>query len=85
MNKITLLINKFKNLDENIKRIMKIGFKSSFSLCLIAVSILFTYISFYKIPTLFYIGISLLHSSLMFLCTFLICGIGFDTIKKQIV
>ena len=77
--------NKLNELDEKIKRIMKVGIEVSFMLCIIAVFSLFTYEVFYSLPSLFYIGISLLQSGLMFLCTFFICGVGFDTIKKQIV
>ena len=77
--------NKLNELDEKIKRIMKIGIRFSFMLCILAVLSLFTYEVFYSLPSLFYVGISLLQSGLMFLCTFFICGVGFDTIKKQMV
>ena len=85
MNKLDLLFEKIKNLDAKIKNIMKVGIRASFILCIISAFILFTYEFFYSLPSLFYIGISLLQSSLMFLSTFLICGIGFDTIKKQMI
>ena len=83
MNIFKTLINKVKNLDMKIKKIMKIGFKISFIITIISVISLFTYAIFYSMPTLFYIGISLLRTSLMFACTFFICGIGFDTIVKE--
>lgn len=84
MNIINTLINKFKNLDYKTKKIMHIGLIVSFILCLISTSFLFTYETFYSIPTLFYTGISLFKTSLMFACSFLIGGISFDTIKNEI-
>lgn len=83
MNIINTLINKFKNLDYKTKKIMHIGLIFSFILCLISTFSLFTYATFYSIPMLFYIGISLFKTSLMFACSFLICAISFDIIKKQ--
>ncbi len=84
MNIINTLVNKIKNLDCKTKKIMRIGLIVSFVLCLISAFSLFTYETFYSIPTLFYIGISLFRTSLMFACSFLICGISFDTIKNEI-
>ena len=84
INIIKILIDKLKSLDNNIRKIMNIGFKFSFALCVISVLVLFTYETFYDLPNLFYAGISLLQSSLMFVCAFFVCGISFDTIKKQV-
>ena len=80
---LKILIDKIKNLDKKVKKIMNIGFIFSFFLSILAVLSLFTYEFFYSIPTLFYAGISLFRTSLMFACTFFICGIGFDTITKE--
>lgn len=77
-------INKIKHLDIKTKKIMRIGFIFSFTLFIISILSLFTYNLFYSIPALFYVGISLFRSSLMFACTILICGIGFDTISKEL-
>ena len=82
---VKTLIGKIKDLDNKIKKIMTIGFKFSFALCTISVLALFTYETIYSLPNLFYAGISLLQSSLMFVCAFFICGVGFDTIKKQMI
>ena len=83
-----LFINKFfdtlKNLDTKIKSIMKKGLLLSFFFCIFSTIILYTYQSLYENPILFHIGLSLFKSSLMFGCTFIMCAIGFDTIKKQI-
>lgn len=84
MNVFKMLTDKIKNLDTKIKKIMHCGFIFSFILALIAILTLCTYDVLYSIPTLFYIGISLFRTSLMFACTFFICGIGFDSIKKEL-
>ena len=78
------LIEKYKDLDEKIKKILHKGIIFSFILCIISTIILFTYQNFYEIPNLYYAGLSLFKSSLMFGCCFIMCAIGFDTIKKQI-
>lgn len=80
---IRKFIDKIKNLDKKIEKIMHIGFIFSFVLCMISSLSLFTYETFYSLPKLFYTGISLFRTSLMFACTFIICAIGFDTIKKE--
>lgn len=84
MKIIKQLIDKIKNLDKNIVKIMDSGFIFSFILCIISAISLFTYNFFYSFPNLFYIGIGLFKTSLMFATMFFICGIGFDTIKKEI-
>lgn len=84
MNIFKMLIDKVKNLDIKIKKIMHAGFIFSFILSIVAILSLCTYDIFYSIPTLFYAGISLFRTSLMFACTFFICGIGFDSIKKEL-
>lgn len=85
MNIINQLVNKIKNLDRKIVKIMNSGFIFSFLLCIISVISLFTYKYFYTVPNLYYIGISLFRTALMFACTFFICAIGFDTIKKEMI
>ena len=77
-------IDKINNLDSKIKTLVQIGIKFSSILCLFAVLILSIYKTMNNMPNIFYIGISLLHSSLMFACAFIIFGIGFDTIKNQL-
>lgn len=84
MKFINLLVEKLKNIDNKIFKIMNKGFLFSFILSIIAICLLFTYETIYSLPKLFYIGISLFKTALMFAVMFMICGIGFDTIKKQI-
>ena len=81
---IRKILEKTKELDEKIKQIMYIGFKISFMFCIIAVLALFTYETIYSLPNLFYAGITLMQASFMFACTFFICAVGFDTIKKEL-
>jgi hypothetical protein len=84
MNIINKFISVLKNLDNKIKKIMNKGLIVSFLLCIISAIILFTYQFIYKNPDLYYIGISLFKSSLMFGCVFVMCAIGFDTIKNEL-
>lgn len=83
MNIVQTLINRIKNLDKKVLKIMHIGFTFCFILCIISTLSLFTYETFYSIPTLFYSGISLFRTSLMLACMFFACAIGFDTIKNR--
>lgn len=78
-------IDKIKNLDNKVKKLMHIGFIFSFILCIISIISLFTYETLYCLPELFYTGISLFKTSLMFFCSLLIFGIGFDTIRKEMI
>ena len=85
MNIIKTLIEKLKNLDDKTKKIMHVGFIFSSLMCMFSILILFIYNTFYNLPDLYYIGISLFKTSLMFACTFFICALGFDTIKKEMI
>ena len=84
MNYLKTISNKLNNLDKKIKKIMTIGFKFSLTLSLLAVILLIAYMTLYSLPNLFYIGRTLLHTSLRNICAFFILGVGFDTIKKQL-
>lgn len=79
---IKKIIDKFKNLDNEVKNIMINGFKFSFIFCISSILVLLVY-NFYMIPILYYSGTILFKTSLMFFVDFIIIGIGFDTIKKQ--
>ncbi len=82
---IKMIRNKFENLDLKVKNIMKYGFTFSLLFCLFSILILYTYHTTYTIPLIFTIGTILFKSSLMFFVDFLICGIAFDSIKKQMI
>lgn len=79
---IKKIIEKFKILDNKVKDIMIKGFKFSFIFCIISILTLLIY-KFYAMPILYYSGTILFKTSLMFFVDFIIIGIGFDTIKKQ--
>ena len=79
---IEMIINKFKNLDNKVKSIMVNGFKFSFAFCLLSVLILGIY-TLCLLPILYSAGTLLFKASIMFFVDFIILGIGFDTIKKQ--
>lgn len=84
MQIILKLIDKIKNLNKKIVKIMKVGFIFCFLLCLLSTIFLLTYETIYSLPLLYYIGLNLFKASLMFITMFLMCGIGFDTILNQI-
>lgn len=84
MKFINILLNKVKNLDAKVVKVMKAGLIFSFIFCILSSMILLTYETLYSLPTLFHIGISLFRTSLSFAVTFFICGIGFDTVQKEI-
>lgn len=79
---IKMIIDKFKNLDTKVKEIMVNGFKFSFGFCILSILVLIFY-NWYMLPILYYIGTILFKTSLIFVADFIIFGIGFDTIKKQ--
>ena len=79
---IKMIIDKFKNLDEKVKKIMINGIKFSFIFCIFSSVVLLSYL-LYKNPIIYYSGFILLKTSFMFFSYFIILGIGFDTIKKQ--
>ena len=79
---LKIIIEKYKNIDNKVKKIMIIGFKFSFISLLFSVLILSIYTS-YTLPILYYSGTILFKTSLMFFVDFIILGIGFDTLKKQ--
>lgn len=84
MKFVNILLDKVKNLDAKVVKVMRVGFIFSFIICILSSIILVTYEAFYSLHTLFYIGISLFRTSLSFAVTFFICGIGFDTVQKEI-
>ena len=84
MNKNIKIIKKsILNLDIKILKIMKKGLKYSLYFCILASLILITYNISY-IPILFYTGISLLKSGLLFATFFIICGFVFDKILNDL-
>lgn len=81
MNKV---VNMLISIDENIKKIMRLGIKFCFLLIAISCVILITYELFYSSPLFYYVGIYLFKDSFLFLCSFLAFGIVFDKIKKDL-
>ena len=82
---LNMIKDKFKNLEKNIIKIMKGGIEFSFGICLISILILIVYQTFFALPLLYYIGLILFKTSLIFIMQFIICGFAFDTIKKQMI
>ena len=83
MKTLHLFIQEMKDIDQKVIRLIKKGFLVSFILCLFATFLLISYETLSHFPILYYTGISLFKTSLMFGVTFLICGIAFNTIQKE--
>ena len=81
---IKMFLNKFNNLDDKVRNIMINGFKFSFVSLLLSVLILVVY-GIYTFPIIYICGTILFKTSLMFFAEFIILGIGFDTLKKQMI
>lgn len=81
-NKIKDILN---NLDVKTKVIIKNGFKFCTFLCLFSLFLLITYIFWFSVPLVFYIGIMLFQMSLLFSVEFLVCGIVVDSLKKRLI
>lgn len=75
------IIEEFKNLDKSIFKVLKSGIHFSFIFCLFATFVLAIY-KVVHVPKLFYIGISLLQTSLFFFIAFIIYSIVFNKLKK---
>ncbi len=76
-------IKDLKDLDSKILLLMKKGITISFIFCLFSTYILYVS-NISNDSKIFYIGISLLKSSLFFIVGFVICGVAFNTIKKEL-
>lgn len=73
-----IIKDKVENIDKSVKRIMLEGIKFSFGFCIFSTIILLIY-NFNMLPII----TILFKTSLMFIFYFIVLGIGFDTIKKQ--
>jgi len=78
------LLLEFKKMDNTILNLIKSGFKFCFLLNIIADLILLIYDFLYISPNMYYIGISLFKTSLFFMVGFIICGLAFSRILKDL-
>lgn len=78
------LSNLFNSMDNKIKKLMKDGMIFCFVLAIISSLFLLTYDLFYSSITVYYIGFYILKNSILFACTFLAFGIGFNRIKNEL-
>lgn len=83
MEKIIIFFEYLKNIDEKILKIVGVGVKFGFVFCLIAGYVLANYFANSSLLA-FDVGISLLQSGLFFVCTFIVCGVAFDKILKDV-
>lgn len=75
----------FKNIDSSIAKLMKIGFKFSFALCILFAYILFLYILNPISHITFEIGYLGIKCSIMFFVSFFVGALASDKIKKGVI
>ena len=75
----------YKTLDKTTYKILYKGLEFCLLLASFSAFILLSYILFFKIPLIYYIGINLFRLSLVFSVEFIICSFVVDSIKKQII
>lgn len=80
---IKKIIERIKGLDPKIVKLIKYGLNFSVLICIVACALLFTYhLTLTNVDT-YYIGLSLVQLSFVFMIEFIICGLAMDTIKKS--
>ena len=77
------IINNFKNINKDILNIMKHGLKFSFLICIIAATILCTYLFSYHSNFMFLLGFYTFKIGLIIAVEFIICGMAVDAIKSH--
>ena len=78
-----LIIDKFKNLDEKVRKILNIGLKFSFIVSALSILILFLHI-FYQNLLFLEIAISIFKLGLFFMIEFIICALAIDIIRNGV-
>ena len=73
----------YRNLDQKISHILKIGLSFSFIICLLSAMILLTYMLFFTYPIIYYIGILGIVLGLNFAMSFIISATIIDDVKKE--
>ena len=82
---INKIITYYKKLDKTTYKILYKGLEFCLLIASFSAFILLSYILFFKIPLIYYIGINLFRLSLVFSVEFIICSFIVDNIKKQII
>lgn len=77
------IMEELKKVEPKIIKIMLNGIKFSFVFCLTACLVLTTYFENYN-PNTYNIGVSLLKSGVLFIVTFVICGVAFNKINNDL-
>ncbi len=79
------LLSEFKNIDNSIVKVMNLGFKFSFVLCLLFTYILLLYTLNPISHITFDIGYLGVKASLMFFVSFFVGAIAADMFKKKMI
>jgi len=80
---IKKLIDNIKNIDKNVLKIMNIGLRFSFMICIISCAVSLYYISNPISHILYNSGIILFKTGLTFASACFVCAFAMDKIKKQ--
>ena len=78
------LIPSFKNVDEKIKKIIKIGLYVSGFLAILSSIIMFTYLTYFQTLTVYYLGLTTLKLGVLIATAFIIAGLSTDRIKREL-
>ena len=76
-------IKDIKNIDTNVSKLMIKGINFSGSICLLALIILISYITYPTTFTVLYFSLALFNLGLTFAIGFFICGFVTDKLKKM--
>lgn len=76
------MINKLKNTNKDVLKIMKHGLRFSFLICIIATTIFCTYLFFYHSNFMFLLGFYTFKIGLIIAVEFIICGMAVDAIQN---
>lgn len=79
------LLDSLKNIDKNTLKLINKGVTFSFFICITATLLLISYTTYFQVPSLYYISLSLFKTGLMYAVSSFICGFSIDIIKKQMI
>lgn len=82
---INKLLNGFKDIDNYILVLITKGIKFSFFICILAIILLLTYNTYFRIPNLYHMSILVFKTGLTYAVSSVICGFSIDIIKKQMI
>lgn len=80
---IDFIQKNIKNMQPQIKKILKKGTIVSISIAILS-AILLAYYMMYPNPEIYYIGLAIMQFAVLIYSTFLVCGFAFEQILREI-